>query len=67
MENNQELTEGPRIESWAPAFENYRLKEIDGGTEFKLEVDTIDEEYDYFMETWPKALDKLKEISEKGV
>ncbi len=66
VENDQEYTEGPEVESWTPAYENYTLKEIDGKTEFILDMDSSEQDYDYFMKTWPKALEKLKEICERN-
>jgi uncharacterized protein YndB with AHSA1/START domain len=67
--NGIEDTTSERIKEWAPSFENYTFNDIsdaDGAkTEFVLEMDATDEFYDMFMDMWPKALLKLKEISEK--
>ena len=54
---------------WGNGFENYTLKSVNGGTELLVEMtaDSIPEEYkDYFAQTWPKALNKLKELSESN-
>ncbi len=48
-----------------PAFENYTLKDINGTTEFLAELDAPADFIPYFDETWPKAMEKLKEICEK--
>lgn len=50
--------------AWAGAHENYTLQPRDGGTQLDIEVDTLDEFKDMFGESWPKALQKLKELAE---
>jgi hypothetical protein len=64
LENGQEILDGEKVESWAGSLENYTFNETNGATGITVEVDTNEEYMDYFDETWPKALDKLKEISE---
>ena len=64
IENNQEIIDGPKVENWSGSLENYSFSEVDGITTITVEVDTNEEYMDYFDETWPKALDKLKELSE---
>jgi L-rhamnose mutarotase len=59
-----EDTESEQIKAWAPAFENYTLKEIDGKTEVTVDMDVTEEYEKMFEETWPKALQRLKELSE---
>lgn len=49
---------------WTPAFENYTFTDKDGGTFLEVSVDTIDEYADFFNETWPQALQILKNLSE---
>lgn len=59
----------PEDEAWRGAHENYTLKENNGKTDLiiDLEMDGIDEKMaDYFKETWPKALDKVKAIAERS-
>lgn len=53
------------VKSWGGSKENYTLTGNDNATELKVEMDSADEFKDYFSETWPKALDKVKELSEK--
>jgi uncharacterized protein YndB with AHSA1/START domain len=53
-----------KVKQWAGAHENYTLKENDGVTEVTVDMDTDIEYKDYFLTTWPKALDKVKELSE---
>lgn len=64
LENGQEILDGPKVESWAGSLENYTFNETNGVTTITVEVDTNEEYIDYFDDTWPKALNKLKELSE---
>lgn len=66
IENGVEDRESEKVKAWLPAFENYTLKEVDGGTEFSVDMDSSDEYYAAFAEMWPRALAKLKEISERN-
>jgi len=50
---------------WAPSFENYTFKEVDGGTEVSVDQDMQEEYKEMFEVMWPKALQTLKELSEK--
>ena len=47
-------------------YENYYLEEKDGSTLLKVEMDTEDDWIDYFGKTWPRALQKLKQVCEKN-
>jgi uncharacterized protein YndB with AHSA1/START domain len=58
-------TTSESVKQWTPAFENYTLKEKDGGTEVSVDIDVSHEWKEMFEEMWPKALAKLKEIAEK--
>ncbi len=58
-------TTSEEIRKWAPSYENYSFEKIDDNkTLFKLDMESNEEYYDMFMEMWPKALAKLKEVSE---
>lgn len=60
-----EDTESKEAKKWAPAFENYEFLEKEGKTTLAVEMD-IEEDYkEMFHKMWPKALQKLKELSEK--
>lgn len=65
LNDGQEVTEGPEIEKWVNALEEYFLEEKNGGTHFKVAIDVSPDFKDYFEKTWPKALSKLKEVSER--
>ena len=47
-------------------YENYYLEEKDGSTLLRVEMDTEDDWIDYFGQTWPGALQKLKQVCEKN-
>lgn len=65
-EGHEDL-ESEKVRAWTGALETYRLEDQNGGTELIVEMDLADEYRAYFLETWPKALDKLKELSEMSV
>lgn len=60
-----EIKGGSDIKSdWGEACENYLLSENNGQTELKVELDTLEEFQNYFVEVFPKALQLVKKISE---
>ncbi|MBP9794207.1 MAG: SRPBCC domain-containing protein [Flavobacterium sp.] len=65
LEGDIEVTTGEQVEKWSGGHENYSFQEKNGTTIVTVEIDTIDEYLDYFNNTYPKAMDKLKEISEQ--
>lgn len=65
LDGDNEITTGEQVEKWAGGLENYAYQENNGVTTVTVELDTIDDYLDYFKNTYPKALDKLKEISEQ--
>lgn len=52
------------VKSFAGAHENYTLKDIGGKTELIVDMDMNDQYKDYFTQTFPKALAKVKELAE---
>jgi uncharacterized protein YndB with AHSA1/START domain len=66
VKDGVEDTESAEEKDWAGALENYTLREADGSSTLTVEMDVKEEYRSYFEETWPKALSKLKEISETG-
>ena len=54
------------VKAWAGAEENYTLKTVGGKTELKVNMDITDEYLDYFKQTFPKALFKVKELAEQN-
>lgn len=63
-EGKEDLT-SEQVKEWAGAVESYRLNGTNGKTELTVEMDITDEFKDYFEDIWPKALEKVKELSEK--
>ena len=64
IDGDKEITEGPDVEQWAGSLENYSFHEQNGITTVTIEMDTAEGFDDYFNNTWPKALNKLKELAE---
>ena len=65
VQGGKEITEGPEVEKWANGFENYTFEENNGTTTVTVDLDTTEEFTGFMNETFPKALEKLKEICEK--
>jgi hypothetical protein len=65
VKDDKEITEGPDVEKWAGGFENYSFDENDGVTSVTVDLETTEDFIDYMNQTYPKALDKLKEVCEK--
>lgn len=64
LEKMLEDTTSDEVQAWAPAYETYSFKQTGGITDLPVEVDVNFADRPYFDETWPKALKKLKELSE---
>lgn len=64
VNNGVEDTESEAVKSWAGATENYTLKEESGFSTLTVEMEITEEYKDSFNTTWPKALDKIKELAE---
>jgi hypothetical protein len=62
----KEDTVNKEVQSWAGSEENYTLKSANGKTELTVDIDVTDDFKDYFKETFPKALDKVRELAEKN-
>ncbi|KAF0139952.1 MAG: hypothetical protein FD122_2853 [Stygiobacter sp.] len=66
VENGKEDTTSDAIKEWAGVLENYTFKDVNGITELFIEMDSNEEYSDMFNDMWPKALTKLKELSESN-
>ena len=64
VKNNIEDTESEAVKQWAGAKESYTLKEDNGKTLLMVDMDISEEYKDYFVDTWPKALEEVKQLSE---
>jgi hypothetical protein len=65
VKEGKEDTESKEVKNWSGAKENYTLSEKNGVTELVIDMDSAEQYKDYFTKTWPEALGKLKEISER--
>lgn len=65
LKGDEEITSGPEVEGWSGSHENYIFTPKEDGTQLTVELDAMQEYRSYFEETYPKALNKLKEICER--
>lgn len=63
VKNNIEIPADEKTSPWVNGFENYTLNEEDGITTLTVEMMVTDEMQDYFNNTFPKALEAVKEIA----
>ena len=66
VNNGVEDLDSEQTKQWSGAHENYTLKETGGVTTLTLEMDITDEYKDYFMKTFPAALEQVKVLSENN-
>lgn len=66
LQNEQEVTSGAAVEGWAGAMEEYFFTATNGQTLLQVQMDSNEDFKAYFESTWPKALNKLKEICESN-
>ncbi|MCU0352025.1 MAG: SRPBCC domain-containing protein [Flavobacterium sp.] len=64
LDGDKEVTTGEQVEKWSGGHENYTFQESNEITTLTVDIDTIEDYLDYFNKTYPKALEKLKEICE---
>ena len=65
IENGVIDTESDAVKAWTPAFENYTLTEVDGGTKVVVDIDVHETYAEMFDDKWPQALQLVKEIAER--
>lgn len=65
LKADKEITEGAEVEKWANGLENYSFEENNGITTVTVDLDTTEDFLDYMNESYPQALNKLKELCEK--
>lgn len=66
VKNGVEDVSSEKVKEWSGAMENYTLTETNGATELVVDMDLNDEHKDYFIKTWPKALEQVKVLSESN-
>lgn len=62
--NGIEDTESDAVRAWAPAYENYTLSSVEGGTSVVVDQDVTADFEQSMKETWPKAFELLKQLCE---
>lgn len=62
----KEDVKSEKVKEWAGSHEIYELEAQNGETLLTVTLDAADEFIDYFNDTWPKAFEKLKELSEEN-
>jgi uncharacterized protein YndB with AHSA1/START domain len=66
IKDGVEDTNSEKVNAWAGARENYTLTDENGKTRLVVDMDITDDFKDYFLKTWPVALEKVKELAEKN-
>lgn len=66
LSNGTEDTTSEAIRSWAPAYENYTLLSVQGGTRVLVNQDVAADWEEYLNQAWPKALKLLTELCESS-
>lgn len=66
LEGDEEITSGEKVKDWGNAYENYTFVDKDGGTELQIDVDSNDDFVEFFSESWPQGLEKLKKLVEES-
>lgn len=64
VRNGEEQHTDKETENWTGAKENYTLVRKNGGTELSVEMEMTDDFQKYFEDTFPQALQKVKEMAE---
>lgn len=67
VKDGVEDTSSEAVSVWAGSMENYSLSGGNGSTVLSVEMDSTEDFKDYFMKTWPVALEKLKGLAEGTV
>jgi uncharacterized protein YndB with AHSA1/START domain len=66
FEHQGEIKNGiEESKEWAGAKESYYLKESNGVTELSVQLDATSEMNDYFNNTFPKAINLVKQLAEQ--
>lgn len=64
VKDGVEQPDSEETQKWGDAYEIYNLEPDDDGTILTVDLDTVEEFKGYFNETFPKALNIIKELSE---
>lgn len=61
-----EDTSSDEVKKWTPAYENYTFNEMGNSTEVVVEIQIVEEYAKMMTDTWPKALEALRDLAEKS-
>ena len=64
IQNGVDDTSSEAVRAWAPCYENYHFAQEAGGTRVRVETDVFGGYEAFMAETWPRALQRLKQICE---
>jgi len=64
LKDGVEDTNSEKVSKWSGASENYTLSPTAKGTDLTIDMDITEEFKDYFLKTWPKALENVKQLAE---
>lgn len=64
LDGDDEITEGEAVQGYIGAYENYSFNAEGGRTSVMVDVDVEAAFKSYMLETYPKALERLKKITE---
>ena len=64
LKDGEAYSDDAKFEGWYGALENYTLRTVEGKTEVIIDQDLVEDSVSHFVDTWSKALQDLKEISE---
>lgn len=67
VQDGKEDTSSESVKEWAGALENYTFRANGGTTEVLVDLDAAEEYRKMFEDTFPRALQKLKELAENQV
>jgi len=65
IKDGVEDTTSDKVKAWAGAMETYYLSEEGSGTLLDVQIDINDEWLAYFQEAWPRAMERIKSLSEQ--
>lgn len=58
-------TTSDAVRAWAPSHENYSFEDVPGGCHLVVTMDSVPDWEEFMLETYPKALARLKELCER--
>ena len=66
FKDGKEMPVDAETEKWSGATENYTLEKADAGTRLRVEIEIAPDHEQYFSDSFPRALEKVKEMAERA-